>query len=132
MVDPLLQDLNKWEADRRGLAEKLRTRLVELDRERQFVLEKLRDVDAQRQAGPGTGAIRSSVGKAVLAVLEQAGEAGLPARDVTVRVRALLKDPEVPHDLIATHLSRLKRRGLLTSLGDARSMRYVFLRGGVA
>lgn len=121
--------MKEWEALGNKLAKRLRARLEELDEERAEVAQELRRIEG---TGPGKTAAngrpsgrtstRSNVSKSILQLLEEAGTNGLQAAEIIDALRTELENVE--RGTVLTHLSRLKKRGVLETIGQEGAYSY--------
>ena len=125
--------IKEWEALGDKLAKRLRARLEELDEERATVAQELRRIEGPVAGGaaangrargrpPGRTAKRSSVAKSILQLLEEAGTAGLQAAEIIDALRTELE--HVERGTVLTHLSRLKKRGVIETIGQEGAYSY--------
>ena len=121
--------MKEWEALGNKLAKRLRARLEELDEERAKVAQELRRIEgtapgrpAVNGRPPGRTSTRSNVSKSILQLLEEAGTNGLQAAEIIDALRTELENVE--RGTVLTHLSRLKKRGVLETIGQEGAYSY--------
>jgi len=117
------------------LAKDLRARLRDLDAERERIITELTHIEGQRPPEALDGGVRvggrgnfSIVTVTIMSVLQEAGPEGLSAAEVQDTVSEDL-GYHVRRDIIATQLSRNKRKGKVKAIGQRGALRYVYVEG---
>jgi hypothetical protein len=131
-LDKALQD---HATQAKNLIEQLRERLGELDDERREIRTKLAKLEGreekQQKRGVGGGrGRRSSIGKAIVELLREAGDDGMNSGEI---FDALIEEGvRVDRSLVLTHLSRMRKRNTLKTEGDTGYRQYILTTNGQA
>lgn len=119
------QELQNLEDLRRGMIAKLKTKLRELDSERNQLRNQIIKLEGKdgRGAAPAPRKVRSQLGNLVINIVREAGTEGLSAGETVDAV--LEEEAGTERGTVLTHLSRMVGRGMLVRTGDTGFYQYI-------